>query len=77
MTQLADQLREVRLKRGLSRTFVVASAKRLEPEVRGLHCTNLREWERGLDGERSPNPQQLQAWAAALGFEVTLQPRAA
>lgn len=73
---IIDQLRAARIARDLSIFQVAALARAQSPDVVGLQPTAMGDWENRARG-RSPNPAQLDAWAAALGFEVILQPRAA
>ena len=49
----------------------VCAAVRQGPPVVGFHRTSLRAWEQPESG-RSPNPEQLTAWARALDLELVM-----
>lgn len=73
MISLRSTLRQRRIDLGLSTNQVVARARVRFPDVVGFHQSALCTWERP-DGNRSPSPEQLAAWAGALDMTIELRP---
>lgn len=66
-------LQQQRVSRGLSIDEVVSLIREKHPDVRGIHHSSLHSWE-SETSPRSPSPDQLTAWADALGMKLLLVP---
>jgi len=70
---VVEPLRSRRQELGLSVAAVVALIRERRPNVRGIHISSLSSWEQP-NCSRMPSPDQLAAWADALGMKLLLVP---